>query len=172
MAINPLDDAQFEREIINAIKARGLMESMQQWDAQAYRRKRRITYLRRLVVYPLATAAMLAGLMFVPFASDAVQQARSLAAATATARQRQYVAAGGGSADLIYSATEKMLNSEYRVAYGLLEQADETLEYEFTDKNDVQYRETKQDIRELKTLCDLSRGQLFYTIRGKINQKP
>ncbi|MGM9745667.1 MAG: hypothetical protein ACI30H_01705 [Paludibacteraceae bacterium] len=170
MAIDPHDDALFEREIVNAIKARGLMESMERWDADAHRRKRRITYMRA-VFYPLAAAAMLLGVIFVPFVSETVQQTRTLAASTVTERQRQYVAAGGGSANLIYDAAEHMLQGEYRVAYGLLEQADAELEDEFTDKNDVQYRETKQDIRELKTLCDLSRGQLFYTIRGKINQK-
>ena len=164
-------DERLGRDIERAIKARGLMESMKAWDESMNQQTVRPLWMRmvRSIGYAVAAAAMVVGVLFVPFSTESTMNHRKMAQTTGKAMHDLYLTAGGGSADLVYQATEKMCAGEYKNAYSLLCEAELALDEEFSDHTNVQYLETKKDIRQLKGLCDLSRGQLFYTIRGKLN---
>lgn len=170
MTINN-EDERLEQDIVRAIKARGLMESMNQWDKEMAPSTVRLLWVRisRTLGYLLAAAAMLAGVLFAPITTRSTSEYQRMAQSAGMELHNLYLTAGGGSADLIYQATGKMSEGEFRTAYRLLSEAEVALNEEFTDHTDVQYIETLQDIIQLKAHCDLSRGQLFYTIRGKLN---
>jgi len=167
------EDARLEQDIERAIKARGLMEQMAQWDQEMEEQTIRPLWGKvvRYIAYPLAAAAMLAGVLFMPITTNTTKEYRGLAMSAGPEYHELYLTAGNGSADLIYRATSEMSAGEFASAYKTLCDAESALNEEFTDHTDVQYTETMQDIRHLKSLCDLSRGQLFYTIRGKLRQR-
>lgn len=166
-----MSDERIEYDIERAIKARGLKESMAQWDLEMEQQTVRPLWVRisRPLGYSIAAAAMLAGVLFTPIQTSTVVEYQNLARTTGVEIHDLYLTAGAGSADLVYQATDKMSAGDYHAAYKLLCDAEIALNEEFTDHSDLQYTETLQDIKQLKSLCDLSRGQLFYTIRGKLN---
>lgn len=166
-----MSDERIEYDIERAIKARGLRESMAQWDQEMTKQTIRPLWVRvsRPLGYSVAAAAMLAGILFTPIQTHTVVEYQNLARTTGAEIHDLYLTAGAGSADLVYQATDKMNAGDFRAAHKLLCNAEIALDEEFTDHSDIQYTETLEDIRQLKALCDLSRGQLFYTIRGKLN---
>lgn len=172
-----------EKDIENAIRARGLREQMQQWETEAQTPKQTVRPLWpriRKVVYPIAIAAMLCGVIWavVPtstwhyglrvikheyarrFNPKPVYENSSKVLLALTADEVAEIGAHNhgshalGTEDPIYEAVTAMQDGHYRVAQGILEDVIST-----TAETDPRYQEIMDDVDYLNAICDLGRDR-------------
>lgn len=186
---------QLDKDIEMAIKARGLMESMKQWDAEendvtfepivkgqgdAKHRlvKRplqidtvisRIVPLIKRVFAPMAIAAMLAGVFFVPFG----WMASNIGADYTSSNLAQYASyssmkgAQDDAATFIAGAYDALSKMEYKDAAELSQKAMTMLQ----GTNDPFELDMLHDAEWYNVLANLSRRQLWYVIKAKKDLK-
>ncbi len=176
------DNEKLEKDIIRAFQARGLREQMQQWDEEKrlQKQKRPLWHRLRKVVYPVAVAAMLCGVIYavVPasmwhyaycvaqreyahfFRQEPAYQNSSevlLALASnsieeiATRNQNSHIL---GHDDPMLEVVTEMKTGHYRTAQSILDDIQSA-----TDESNPRYNEIMDDVDYLSALCELGRGQ-------------
>ena len=169
-----------ERDLENAIRARGLRESMQQWEAEKTQKKQRIIPLWGKVLSRVAVAAVLLGVIVtvVPpktlnygkrwvyqqyahyFKHQPQYQNSSevlLALASPSIDQIESRAQSShalGTEDPLWEAIRLMNEGDYRSAQTMMDAAASLL-----DESSAHYQTTIEDIEYLHALCDLGRGR-------------
>jgi len=149
-----------DKEIEMAFKARGLMESMQQWDAEM-RQKQVIKTLIPRVFAPIAIAAMLAGVFFVPFGGPASTIGKGYTSENIT--QFTSMRGTGDAANYISEAYAALVDKKFYDAAKLSQEAVKLLQ----DADDPFQVDMLQDAEWYNALANLSRGQLWFTIKAK-----
>lgn len=175
-----------DNEIEMAFKARGLMESMKQWDAEMRKaeqpdepnfvpiNKPHIHHRRKWQEYkqtmkpliprvfaPIAIAAMLVGIFFVPFGGPASTIGKGYT--SENIKQLASLRGSGDAADYISKAYEALENKEFSDAAQLSQKAIKLLQ----NTDDPFHVDMLQDAEWYNALANLSRGQLWFTIKAK-----
>lgn len=175
-----------DNEIEMAFKARGLKESMQQWDAemrqietdeptfvpinnqphshhhhkwQEY--KQVIKPLIPRVFAPIAIAAMLAGVFFMPFGWHASTIGKGYT--SENIEQFASLRGSGDAANYITEAYSALVDKKFSDAAKLSQEAIKLLR----NADDPFQVDMLQDAEWYNALANLSRGQLWFTIKAK-----
>lgn len=153
---------QLDKDIEIAFKARGLMESMKQWDL--------VGWWRRLgKVAASAMAAMFVGFFFFPFGWTASNVGSEFASGN-LAQYSSYASLKGAQDDpatLIAEAYVALNEKDYKTAAKRSKEAMERLE----GTKDPFKLDMFQDAEWYNALANLSRGQLWYVMKAKIDLK-
>lgn len=181
------DNEKLEKDIIRAFQARGLREQMQQWEEEKRLKQQKsqptvrpLWHRLRKVVYPLAVAAMLCGVVYIAvpasswhyayrmvqreyarfFRQEPAYQNSSevlLALASnsieeiATRNQNSHIL---GHDDPMLEVVTEMNAGHYRAAQSILDDIQSA-----TDESNPRYNEIMDDVDYLYALCELGRGQ-------------
>lgn len=176
---------QLDKDIEIAFKARGLMESMKQWDEES-KAGQTITPLvgwRRLgklaasvnttalirIFAPMAIAAMFVGFFFIPFGWTASNVGSEFASGN-LAQYSSYASMKGAQDDpatFIADAYVALNDKDYKTAAKLSKEAMEILD----GTSDPFKLDMLQDAEWYNALANLSRGQLWYVMKAKKDLK-
>lgn len=180
-------NTKFDNDIEMAFKARGLMQSMQQWDAEmrqeellaemnikqishqprAYRLRRLQEYGQKIwpliprVLTPIAIAAVFVGVFFMPFGWQP-----SIVGKNYTRENIEKFASMRGSgeaANYVAEAYESLVNEKFSDAAKISHEAIKLLQ----NTDDPFQIDMLQDAEWYNALANLSRGQLWFTIKAK-----
>lgn len=181
------DNERLEKDIIRAFQARGLREQMQQWEEEKRLQQQKLEpavrplwHRLRKVVYPIAVAAMLCGVIYAVVPASTWHYAYRMA-------QREYarffhqepvyqnssevllaLASNGieeignrnrnshilGHDDPMFEVVTEMNVGHYRSAQSILDDIQSA-----TDESNPRYDEIMDDVDYLYALCELGRGQ-------------
>lgn len=159
---------QLDKDIEIAFKARGLREAMREWDDAAQKTKQRIIRLVKTFT-PIAMAAMLAGVFFVPFGWT-VSNVGSNFTSENLAQYSSYASMKGTQDDaaaFIADAYVALEKKEYKEASGLSQTAMKMLQ----GTNDPYELDMLHDAEWYNALANLSRKQLWYVMKAKKDLK-
>lgn len=176
---------QLDKDIEIAFKARGLMESMKQWDEES-KAGQKITPLvgwRRLgkaaasvnttalirIFAPMAIAAMFVGFFFIPFGWTDSNVGSEFASGN-LAQYSSYASLKGTHDDpatFIAEAYVALNDKDYKTAAKLSKEAMEILD----GTCDPFKLDMLQDAEWYNALANLSRGQLWYVMKAKKDLK-
>lgn len=181
------DNEKLEKDIIRALQARGLREQMQQWEEEKRLQQpkpqpvvRALWHRLRKVVYPVAIAAMLCGVIYVvvpasswhyvyrmaqheyarffhhePAYQNSSEVLLALASNSieeiATRNQSSHIL---GHDDPMLEVVTAMNEGHYRAAQSILDDIQSA-----TDERNPRYNEIMEDVDYLSALCELGRGQ-------------
>lgn len=185
---------QLDHDIEMAIKARGLMEAMRQWDAEEnnvssepisspsdakHKLVKRsvpvgqsrpiIIPLIKRVFAPMAIAAMLVGVFFIPFGWTASNVGSEFASSNLV-QYSSYASLKGAQDDpatFIAEAYVALNEKDYKTAAKLSKETMERLE----GTKDPFKLDMFQDAEWYNALANLSRGQLWYVMKAKQDLK-
>ena len=176
-----INEEQLEQDIINAIRARGLREQMQQWESEAKPQQTIRPLWPRVmkILSPIAVAAVLIGIIvtvvptstwyygyrqiqreFARFFHQKPQYQNSSEVLLALAEpsisevgERSNSSHALGHDDPVYEAVMEMNAGHYRAAQSILDDVQCT-----TSESNPRYDEIMDDVDYLYALCELGRG--------------